>query len=700
MKIKIDENDEKFIVAVSDYLKYLSLMAVQKANSGHPGLPLGCAKIGVLLYSYFVKGCGTNPLHPNRDRFVLSAGHGSMLLYALNHIFGYDISMSDLTQFRQLHSLTAGHPEYEPEKGIETTTGPLGQGVANAVGLALEGKMLARRFSPPEDPLFDYEVYAIMGDGCAMEGVSNEAASLAGHLGLDNLTVIYDSNQISIDGSTDLAFTEDTGGRYRAQGWWVEEANSASLPTVVEQLNKLRSLKGKPKLLVLHTHIGEGLDKLVGTHKVHGSPAGIEEISFFLQNSTFKHLLEQKGTGNVPEMVQQQLDEGKFWTMEDVLSAEVRETLTKIISRRRRRVMDWLARMAGHAQRNPAEAKRLSLYQTSDHVSDYLRKDLLAFQSPASATRNTSAAVLKLCCDHLENIIGGSADLVGSTKATVAGSTYVQKNDYSGRNIAFGVREHVMGSIGNGLALSGQFIPFTSTFFTFFDYMKPAVRLAAIMKIKHLFIFTHDSIYVGEDGPTHQPIEHLPAIRLIPNLYTFRPCNDSEMAFAYLYFLENKGPVAIIGTRQNLSPKLFERGRTADSDYQLFLKGGYVFAQDEVDVNRHDLILVASGSEMSQAIELKERLTSEGKKVQLVSLPCPEILDQQEDDYCKSLFGDGKVPVFFIEASSHRSFKWLYPSHFHSKTMASFGASGNAKDVEKHFGFDAESLYEEIHGIL
>ena len=337
-------------------------------------------------------------------------------------------------------------------------------------------------------------------------------------------------------------------------------------------------------------------------------------------------------------------------------------------------------------------------------LPNVLREKLISFQTKPSATRNISAEVLKICCEHLENIIGGSADLVASTKAAVpsslANSEYLQKNDFSGRNIAFGVREHVMGSIGNGLALSRYFIPFTSTFFTFFDYMKPAVRLAAIMNLKHLFVFTHDSFYVGEDGPTHQPIEHLGAIRLIPNIYTMRPCNDSETAFSYLYFLENEGPVAIIATRQGLDANLFAQNKNKEEDYKLFLKGGYIFAEDASNLDEIDIVLAASGSEVSQAIKLKDKLNDDGKKVRIISLPCIEKLEEQGQEYLEKLFGKGTTPVYFLETASHRGFKLFYSSHIQAKTMTSFGASAKDKDVEKHFGFDTDNLYQEIQKLL
>ena len=316
--------NEKLLIKISDYVKYLSLMAIQKANSGHPGLPLGCARLGVMLYSYFIRGSANNPTYVNRDRFILSAGHGSMLLYALNYIFGYKIFLSDIVNFRQLGSISAGHPEYEIDKGLETTTGPLGQGIANAVGVAMESKMLASRFNNQKISLFDYHVYTLLGDGCMMEGVSNEASSLAGHLGLDNLIAIYDSNQISIDGNTSITFTENVKDRYIAQGWLVKEANSSDLQDIFNKLNELKVATGKPKLLILQTVIGEGLDKMAGTHKIHGSPAGVEEIAFFLKNSSIKEILAQKNIKNITQFVEIQLQDGRFFSLQEILNSNKR----------------------------------------------------------------------------------------------------------------------------------------------------------------------------------------------------------------------------------------------------------------------------------------------------------------------------------------------------------------------------------------
>lgn len=672
----------------ADYLRYLTLMAVERPASGHPGLPLGCADLGVLLYQYFVRGDGKHASWMNRDRFILSAGHGSMFLYGLGYMFDYRFTLKDLAQFRSVGSKTPGHPEYEIDYGIETTTGPLGQGFANAVGVALEAKMMAARFNKPDFTLFDANVFTLMGDGCTMEGVTNEAASMAGHLGLDNLIAIYDDNNITIDGHADIAMTENVGGRYEALGWHVERVEGRDVPAVAKAIEKLIGLKGKPKILIMKTLIGEGLDKLKGSHKVHGAAAGIDEIAFFVKNSTFfKTFAARHGVAQEIEPIkaklQEELKSGDFTDHTGLKAfwSQKTETNEKLIS-------EWNKKVEDYGKKYPTEAALLKKFSHFE-VSKELRQALLTFTTEPDATRKVSAAALGICTQQLPQMIGGSADLVGSTFATVKGSDYVQKNNFSGRNIAFGIREHAMGALGNGLALNKSFIPFTSTFFTFFDYMKPAVRLAAIMKIKHLFIFTHDSIYVGEDGPTHQPIEHLGAIRLIPGIQTFRPCNDMETGFSYLYFLENQAPAAVLGTRQALAPELFKLPGDREKQYAEFKKGAYVLFDC---AGKPDLILAGSGSEITTLYQTKVLLEKEGKKIRLVSVPCLELFEKSDEAHQKSIFPDDGTPIFFAEAASHRGFRSFYGKQFIVKDMKTFGESGSYKGVAKHFGFTAEDM--------
>ena len=674
MKVQISKES---IICIADYIKYLSLMAIQRANSGHPGLPLGCARLGAILYSQFLNHSKEDFSFVNRDRFVLSAGHGSMLLYACNYIFDYGISLQDIASFRQLHSVAAGHPEYEIDKGIETTTGPLGQGIANAVGMAIEQKILKEKF-----PEIDYDIYSLVGDGCLMEGISYEACSLAGHLGLDNLIAIYDSNQISIDGSTDITFTENVVQRFQSQGWEVLESNGEQIEDLKNKLSQLKEDKNnKPKLLVMHTKIGQGLKTLQGSNKVHGAPTGIEEICYFIENSSLKNEKEFQKE-NLMEWLQEAIQNGDFIAIEKMSFygdvQKIIEEKNKVITLQKKQFQN-------------IESNQYFNFQ----LQQDLKQKLLNYRQQNDATRGVSSNVLQICCDAIENLVGGSADLVGSTKATVKKSDYFSTQNRSGRNIAFGVREHAMGSIGNGLALNKVIIPFTSTFFTFFDYMKTSVRLAALMNLKHLFIFTHDSFHVGEDGPTHQPIEHLTSMRLIPNLTVFRPCNDEETAFAYLYFLQNQSPVAIICTRQKLNEKLFNSPlQNQEEKYAQFCRGAMVVEEDE----NAQIVLTATGSEIATLVEAKEKLNQENVSVKLVSITSLELLENSETEFQNKIFGN--FPVYFLEAASYRGFTPFVSKQFCFKTLQSFGNSACDKDVTSHLGFDLEGILKDIRKIV
>ncbi|HLP62800.1 MAG TPA: transketolase [Candidatus Deferrimicrobium sp.] len=691
----------------ADYIRYLALECVERANSGHPGLPLGCADLGVLLYRYILNFNTEVPLWPNRDRFILSAGHGSMLLYGLLHSVGYDLSLDDLANFRQLKSKSPGHPEYERKLGIETTTGPLGQGFANAVGVAIEGKMMAQRFNKEGYCLFDYTVYTLMGDGCNMEGLSYEAGSLAGHLGLDNLIAIYDSNHISIDGRTDITFTEDVAKRYEALGWQVDFGDSKDMESVSRKLSALKEAKGKPKLLILNTIIGEGLDKKKDTFDIHGAPAGLSEIAFFiLHAATVRELFEEKYG---PEAVADKK------TLEEILASRIKNKKTEPLLRfaghdefmKERRAdaetfyHEWKTRCEDYKKHYPQEHEELTQY-LKFKLPDSLADKLLQYTHPkASATRVISGEVLNMCAKEIPQIVGGSADLASSTKAQVVGSAYINRDDFSGRNIAFGVREHAMAAIGNGLALNRAMIPFSSSFFTFFDYMKPSVRLAALMKLNHLFIFSHDSIYVGEDGPTHQPIEHLNSLRLLPNIHTFRPANDIETAFSYRYFFTYmNGPVALVTTRQGVSEKVMgvvPPGLSREKFFEIFQKGGYIFYETPGSPTQEpEVILCGSGSEISLALHTAQLIEKwNNKKVRLVSIPCLELLNDADLSYREQLFNRYKAPVVVIEAASYKGINF-YRDMIHIIDIPFFGESAPGEKVAEYFGFTPEAVYENI----
>jgi transketolase len=688
--------DEKLVKKSGDYIRYLSLMGIERANSGHPGLPLGCADFSVLLYQYFLKNTPEKADWLNRDRFVLSAGHGSMLLYSLKYLYGYNYSINDLANFRQLDSITPGHPEYDPKEGIETTTGPLGQGFTNAVGMAIEEKMLRARFNTPSHLLFGYNIITLMGDGCHMEGITNEAASMAGHLGLDNLTAVYDSNRITIDGDTDITFTEDVAGRYKALGWETDEIDGSNIKKLYKKLSSLIQKRGgKPKLLIMKTSIGEGLNELKGSHKIHGAPAGIDEIAYFIKNSTLTKAFCSKNNisdsiDDIKSALSKELESSDFLSLSSL--TDVKSFIEERNASVKTLLSSWENLFSDYASAHKDNAQLLDIF-IQQKVPEGLKEELLSFSCDNDATRNVSAKVLELVTSYMPQLVGGSADLVGSTKATVKGSTYITKDDFSGRNIAFGVRENGMGSIGNGLGLSKLFIPFTSTFFTFLDYMKPAVRLAAIMRLKHLFIFTHDSFYVGEDGPTHQPIEHIGSLRLIPDLHTFRPCNDIETALSYLYFLEHDLPAVILGTRQKLPAGLFNKKLDNNALYISFKKGAYTFYQTSDE--KPDIILAASGSEVGSLYEIKDELES-SKKIRIVSIPCMELFEAADAAYQEELLGNGDTPVFFLEAASRRGFKLFQKENVTIKGVDTFGLSGPYTKLADYFGFTKDKLIAAI----
>ena len=700
----MNQSDIEDIKRASDYIRYLSLESIEKANSGHPGLPLGCADLGVVLYRYILTHMPKDPQWINRDRFVLSAGHGSILLYSLLHLAGYDIALDDIDRFRQMGSRTPGHPEFEKKLGIETTTGPLGQGFANTVGMAIEGKILAGRFNEDDCDLFNYTIFTLMGDGCMMEGISYEAASLAGHLGLDNIVAIYDSNRISIDGGTDITFSEDVDKRFAAMGWDVDTCNVKDLDSLYKKLETLKRQKGKPKLLIVTTIIGEGLNKKKGTSDAHGAPVGKAEISYFIKNSEVRELFEKEYGADAVEDGDrlEQIVEERVNNREPILaSPEAVAFMRQHIEKNKKTYTAWNERLDNYKTNYSSKYEALDAILNFNLPEDL--KDLLIGykEEKQDATRGIAGRVLNLCAEKIPQIIGGCADLAGSTKAGVKGSHYLKKDDFSGRNIAFGIREHAMGSIGNGLGLNGSIIPFTSTFFTFFDYMKPSVRLAALMKLNHLFIFSHDSIYVGEDGPTHQPIEHLNSLRLIPDLLTFRPGNDTETAFAFLYFLEKmNGPAAIVTSRQKFAAGVFEHAWNTKSKYKEFSNGAYIFYQTKKTKNP-DIILAASGSELGLAVETAVKLEETKKmNVRVVSIPCMELFSAAGPDYRDKIMDSKQAPVVFIEAASHRAVDIFYDRNIMVIDIQSFGVSAPGNVVGDHFGFTTQKVLEKIESII
>ena len=657
--------EEKAINAI----RFLAVDAVEKANSGHPGLPMGGAAMAYTLWSGFLKHCPEDPGWPDRDRFVLSAGHGSMLLYALLHLFGYGLSMEELKNFRQWGSKTPGHPEYGHTPGVETTTGPLGQGFANAVGMAIAERRLAAEFNREGYPLVDHHTYVYAGDGCMMEGITSEAASLAGHLQLAKLICLYDDNDITIDGSTDLAFTEDTGKRFEAYGWQVlkvEEGNRVELLT--EAIAEAKQEVNRPSLLMVKTKIGYGSPNKQGTADAHGAPLGKEEVALTRENLGWP----AEPTFYVPPEVNEH-----FAKIGEILTAKKEE---------------WSALFADYRREYLEMAEQWDSW-FSGQVPEELVEDsrLWQFEDKPLATRAASGQVMQVLAEHLPNMIGGSADLNASTKTYLKGFGDFQADNISGSNINFGVREHAMGAILSGLSLHGGLRPFGSTFLVFFDYMKPAVRLASMMQLPVTFVYTHDSVAVGEDGPTHQPVEHLANLRSIPHLHVLRPADGVETSAAWLHALQRRcGPSALILSRQKL-PQLSSSGKGA-------LKGGYVIGSEKS--SGLDLILIASGSEVSPALKAQEKLQDEGYSVRVVSMISRELFLAQEEDYREEVLPAAAEKRIVIEAALPMGWEDIAGSKGAIIGLDDFGASAPGDLVLEKRGICVENIVNKAKEMI
>ncbi len=645
-------------------IRMLSADAIQKATSGHPGLPLGAAPMAYELWANHMTHNPKNPKFFNRDRFVLSAGHGSMLLYSLLHLFGYGLEIEDIKNFRQLNSKTPGHPEYGHTAGVETTTGPLGQGVANAVGMAIAESMLAARFNKDGFNIVDHYTYVIAGDGCMMEGIESEAASLAGTLKLGKLIVLYDSNDISIEGNINIAFCEDVAARHKAQGWdiqYVKDGND--LEELSKAINAAKAAKDKPSLIVVKTQIGYG-SPLAGTHDCHGSPLGEENI---------KKTREFLGWNYEPFEV----------------PSEVYEHYNNLAKRGIEAEERWNNLVQKYKELYPQEYDEF-MGMLENKIPELVKiESLWEFADKADATRNSSGIILNKLADILPNLIGGSADLSPSTKTYLKNKGSYSADNRVGRNLHFGVREHAMAAVCNGIYLHGGFNVFCSTFFVFSDYMKNAIRLSALMNIPVIYVLTHDSIGVGEDGPTHQPIEHLIALRAIPNLKVFRPADGRETAAAYISALSGTSPTAIVLSRQNL-PQLNADGRGA-------LKGGYVLSDCE---GEPDVILMASGSEVEVILKAQELLKEQGVKSRVVSMPCMEVFEAQSPEYKESVLPDRIRARVAVEAGS--SYSWHKYTGLDGKVLGvdSFGASAPAKQLFELYGLTAENVANAAKELL
>jgi transketolase len=647
-------------------VRVLTMDAVQKANSGHPGLPMGCAELGVLLFGEILKHNPMDPEWINRDRFVLSAGHGCLLLYSLLHLSGYPLSLEDIKNFRQLGSKTPGHPEYGQTVGVETTTGPLGQGIANAVGMAIAERMLAATFNT-DKKVIDHYTCVLAGDGDMMEGVSAEASSLAGHLGLGKLIVFYDSNRITIEGSTDLAFSEDVRKRYEAYRWQTLEGDAYDIEGILKLVETAKREAGKPTLILLHSTIAKGSPNKAGSHETHGSPLGEEEI-----RATKKALGVSE---DEPFRISEQAS-GYFQSKKDGWTQSHKA---------------WQELFAAWSKENPEKRK---IWDNQFGTLDLSAATFPEFKvGEKMATRKAGGVVLNSIAAGVPHLVGGSADLAPSTNTLIKDVGSFQAASPEGRNMHFGIREHGMGGIANGMALHGGLRPYCATFFVFSDYMRPSIRLAALMGIPVIYVFTHDSVFVGEDGPTHEPVEHLAALRVIPNLLVLRPADAQETAQAWRMALERSdGPTALALTRQNLT--VF--AKDAENWQEHCAYGAYIASESD---GVPEQVLVATGSEVNLALDAKALLGSGGKKIRVVSMPSRELFLNSPAEYRKKLIPDSAARVVLEAGVSHG---WAEVGGADALMVAinRFGESAPAAKIAEHLGFTAEAVAERIKPLL
>lgn len=660
----LDPELKQMLGKIANTIRGLAMDAVQKADSGHPGLPMGCAEIGAYLFTQVLRYNPKDPKWFNRDHFILSAGHGSMLLYSLLHLAGYDLTMEDLKNFRQLHSRTPGHPESRETVGVETTTGPLGQGIGNAVGQALALKMLAARFNTPEHTIIDNKVYTLMGDGCMMEGCASEVSSLAGHLKLDNLIAIYDANKICLDGPVSECLSEDTKARYLAYGWDVYEVDGHNLDAIHAIFTEARLNQKRPRLIIAHTIIGKGSPHKAGTSKAHGSPLGVEEVK------------ETKLALGIPE---------EAFFVPPVVYEYFKKKKTLDVAQEE----EWRKLFDAWAKANPDKFKEFEIMAHHSLPEDMEQKlKSVEIKAPV-AGRKASQDVINFLADHLPFLVGGSADLSVSDLTMIKKYPLIAPGDFKGRNIKFGVREFGMATMATGIAQSGMFIPFVGTFLTFSDYMRNAVRLCSLMKEHVIYQFTHDSIFLGEDGPTHQPIEHYASLRAIPNLHMIRPGDSNEVKMAWLAALRYQGPTALVLSRQNIPDLEATKVPFAEG----LGRGAYILKKEK---SKPDYTLVATGSELHLAMDVSVELEKLGKSVRVISMPCWEIFEDQPADYKNSLFGGEIGKRVSIEAGVEQGWHKYIGREGIAICMDTYGASAPASALAKEFGFTVESILERI----
>ncbi|HFR4180137.1 transketolase [Bacillus cereus] len=650
-------------------IRTLSIDAINAANSGHPGLPMGAAPMA---YALWANHLNHNPNHPkwfNRDRFVLSAGHGSSLLYSLLHLAGYDVSIDDLKNFRKLNSKTPGHPEFGHTPGVEATTGPLGQGIANAVGMAMAEAHLAAKFNKDGHSIIDHNTYALVGDGDLMEGVAYEAMSMAGHMKLGKLIVLYDSNEISLDGELGIAFSEDIQKRTESVHWqYVRVEDGNDVDAITKAIQSAKENTDQPTLIEIRTIIGYGSPKVAGTNKAHGNPLGVEEATATKQVYGWGY-------------------EEDFFVPEEV-KAHFNELKQKGIEKEN----DWNEQFNSYRESNPALADELEKAITGDVLIE--AKDILSFDIEKTiSTRVASGEAINHYVKSIPSIFGGSADLSHSTMTDIKGEAVYAVESYAGRNIYFGVREHAMGAAANGLALHGGVKPFVSTFFVFNDYLRPSIRLAALQKLPVTYVFTHDSIAVGEDGPTHEPIEQLAALRAIPGLTVIRPSDANETASAWAYALQQTdGPVVLVLSRQNLP--VFNETK---ANIENLSKGAYVLTQTN---ENPDVILIATGSEVSLATSAKAKLEEDQVSVRIVAMPSWELFDRQSNEYKESVLPSSITKRVSLEMGVSLGWERYVGQEGKVLSIETFGASGTGAEVMNLFGFTTENVVQITKNVL
>lgn len=654
-------------------IRFLAVDAIQKANSGHPGAPLGMAPMAYVLWDRFLKHNPKDPQWPDRDRFILSAGHASAMLYALLHLTGYDISLDEVKQFRQWGSKTPGHPEYGIAPGVEATTGPLGQGFANGVGMAIAQSVLAEHYNRPGYELFDHYIYAIISDGDLEEGITAEAASMAGTFKLGRLVYLYDDNDISIEGNTDITFKEDVGKRFRSYGWQVlGPVDGNDIDAIENAIKKARSEIDQPSIIICKTTIGFGSPNKAGTAGVHGEPLGEEEVRL------------TKGNLEWPSSE-------PFFVPDEAL-----QNLREAQKRGKSQQEEWESKLEEYGKEHPQEAERLAIELKGDLPSgwDQSLDDMFAGQEKPVATRVAAGQVLNSLSSNLHALIGGSADLSPSTKTIMKDRGDFGEDNHAGHNMHFGIREHAMGAIANGMALHGGVIPYAATFLVFYDYMRAPVRLAAFMGLRVVFVFTHDSVGVGEDGPTHQPIEHLIGLRSVPNLVTIRPGDATEAAEAWRIALErNNGPTAMALSRQNLP--IFDRQKLAHANG--VRRGGYVLWEASASP---DVIIIGTGSEVHIALEAGKMLQEKGIGARVVSMPSWELFEAQSEEYRREVLPANITRRISIEAGSQLGWDRYVGSEGVIIGMDRFGASAPQKVVYEKFGFTTQHIVDEAQKLF